>query len=80
VPQVEWYRKAAEQGVPDAQTNPGELCANGDGIPRMTSKQLNGFAKLLNKEMPGLNSTWAVCTRLGEGFLVTRSRHTRGFP
>ena len=46
----------------------------------MTSKQLNGFAKLLNKEMPGLNSTWTVCARLGEGFLVTRSRHTRGFP
>jgi uncharacterized protein len=39
------YRKAAEQGVPDAQTNLGELCANGDGIPKDDVEAVKWFRK-----------------------------------
>jgi TPR repeat protein len=42
---MEWYRKAAEQGVPDAQTNLGELCANGHGIPKDDVEAVKRFRK-----------------------------------
>jgi TPR repeat protein len=29
---VEWYRKAAEQGVPDAQSNLGLMYKKGQGV------------------------------------------------
>jgi TPR repeat protein len=31
---VKWYRKAAEQGFPEAQYGLGVCYANGDGVPK----------------------------------------------
>ena len=42
---VAWYRKAAEQGEPDAQTSLGELCANGDGTPKDDGEAIKWFQK-----------------------------------
>ena len=42
---VEWYRKAAEQGVRDAQTNLGDLSANGHGLPKDDVEAVKRFRK-----------------------------------
>jgi uncharacterized protein len=36
---VKWYRKAAEQGLAEAQFNLGEMYAYGKVSPRMTQKR-----------------------------------------
>ena len=48
---AKWYRKAAEQGNPDGQTNLGGLTRMVKVSPRITRKPLSGTEKLLNKAM-----------------------------
>ena len=40
---VKWYRKAAEQGDPDAQCNLGVCCANGEGVKQNVQEAVKWF-------------------------------------
>ena len=40
---VKWYRKAAEQGDPDAQCNLGRCYANGEGVRQDTEEAVKWF-------------------------------------
>jgi len=43
---AEWYRRAADQGGPESQNNPGVLCTTGQGVPQdyMEAVRLYGLA------------------------------------
>ena len=43
---IEWYKRAAEQGIPNAQYNLGVIYMNGDGVRKNISKAIENLAKL----------------------------------
>jgi TPR repeat protein len=42
---VEWFRKAAEQGMASAQLNIGNMYNNGEGVPQSYSKAVRWYRK-----------------------------------
>ncbi len=46
-----WYRKAAEQGNDEAQSNLGLCYENGQGVKQDFSEAVKWYKKLLRKEM-----------------------------
>lgn len=55
---VEWYTKAAEQGLPMAQCNLGICYKNGDGVEKNLEEAINGIQKQPTKNMRRLNTYW----------------------
>ena len=42
---MKWFRKAAEQGVAEAQHNLGQYYANGEGVPQDDAEAVKWFRK-----------------------------------
>ena len=50
---MRWYRKAAEQGVAEAQSNLGAMYAKGLGVPRDYAEALKWFNLATSRSPPG---------------------------
>ena len=60
---VKWYRKAAEQGIAEAQYNLGVMYANGEGVPRDQAKAVEWLQKAAKQ---GLAKAQEALRRLGK--------------
>ena len=67
---VDWYRKAAEQGNPNAQSNLGWAYYNGEGVTRDFDEAVKWYRKAAEQGNPNAQSSLGWAYYNGEG--VTR--------
>jgi uncharacterized protein len=69
---IKWFRKAAEQGVAEAQFNLGCAYANGKGVTKDADKALKWFRKAAEQGDPSAQCRLGLCYDKGEG--VTKDK------
>jgi uncharacterized protein len=57
---VEWYQKAAEQGMPEAQTALGDAHASGSGVPADTEAAIAWYEKAAAQGHPAAQTKLAA--------------------
>jgi TPR repeat protein len=62
---LNWFRKAAEQGLASAQGNLGYMYHNGKGVPQNYAEAIKGT--------PKPNTSWAAAMKMAEVSLRTTS-------
>lgn len=55
---VEWYRIAAENGIPEAQSYMGYFCKNGEGVPQDISSAIQWYRMAAKNDY--LDAIWAL--------------------
>ena len=71
---AKWYRKAAEQGYPQAQYNLGLLYEDGKGMTRNYHKATQWYQRAAKKGLSEAQNNLAVLYILGKGVAKDRSR------
>ena len=64
---AKWYRKAAEQGLAQAQLNLGECYRNGEGVDRDASEAVNLYRKAAAQGHAGGQCNLGLCYCRGVG-------------
>jgi TPR repeat protein len=64
---VSWYRKAAEQGIADAQVNLGNMYASGQGVPQDYAAAVSWYRKAAEQGYAGAQYNLGQMYRKGQG-------------
>jgi TPR repeat protein len=64
---VKWYRKAAEQNLPQAQYELGLRYSNGNGVAKDSAEAAKWYRKAADQGLAAAQTTLAACYALGEG-------------
>ncbi|MBR6480374.1 MAG: sel1 repeat family protein, partial [Thermoguttaceae bacterium] len=64
---VKWYRKAAEQGDPDSQSNLGTCYETGNGVKQDKQEAVKWFRKAAEQGDPDAQCNLGRCLANGEG-------------
>ena len=64
---VKWYRKAAEQGLADAQRNLGLCYINGKGVPENQTEAVKWYRKAAEQGLANAQLNLGFCYHDGEG-------------
>ena len=64
---VKWYRKAADQGYADAQSNLGFMYGNGKGVPQNDAEAVKWYRKAADQGDASAQSNLGTMYYLGEG-------------
>ena len=70
---VKWFRKAAEQGVAEAQFNLGCAYANGEGVTKDVDKAVKWYRKAAEQSYPSAQCSLGLCYDKGEGVIQDKS-------
>jgi TPR repeat protein len=64
---AKWFRKAAEQGLADAQNNLGKMYYNGHGVPQDYNEAVNWFTKAAIQDYAKAQNNLGLMYYKGEG-------------
>ena len=64
---VKWYRKAAEQGLAEAQINLGYCYENGQGVPQDCTEAVKWYRKAAEHGLAEAQINLGVCYKYGRG-------------
>jgi TPR repeat protein len=64
---VTWYRRAAEQGVSEAQTNLGVMYENGEGVPQDYAQAVTWYKRAADQGHAGAQYNLGVRYAQGQG-------------
>ncbi len=64
---AKWYRKAAEQGLAEAQFNLGVCYKKGEGVPQSYSEAVKWYRKAAEQGLAEAQYNLGVCYKKGEG-------------
>ncbi|WP_148132454.1 tetratricopeptide repeat protein, partial [Neisseria sp. HMSC074B07] len=64
---VQWYRKAAEQGLADAQYNLGMMYANGQGVRQDYAEAVRWFRKTAEQGLAEAQYNLGLAYEQGQG-------------
>ena len=76
---MRWYRKAAEQGLAQAQCNLGRMYDNGEGVPKDATEAVSWFRKAAEKGNPQAQFELGVAYANGEGVVKDEAEAIRWY-
>ena len=74
---AEYYRKAAEQGYAQAQSELGVMYEKGEGVPQSYAEALGWYRTAADKGYPQAQVNLGICPRTGAASIKTSLRPSR---